>query len=475
MAATIGRVANGQKPVPLVGELRVPGDKSVTQRALLLGALAAGATVARGALRAGDTLSTASVITALGARVTWDGDGARPTLRIEGAAAPASPQAPLDCGNAGTCARLALGLLAGHDGRWTLTGDDSLRRRPMRRVVQPLAALGARIQPAVADGDADRLPLVVHGARLRGGAVDVPQPSAQVKSALLLAGLRAAAPLTVSQHVPTRDHTERLLPRFGARVEVEPGAVTVHPGALRGAELDVSGDPSSAAFALVAALLVPGSELWLRDVGLWPRRTGALRALQAAGADLMVLHRRATAELAFAGPVAGAARVTSVPAALGQTAETRAFAGPPDDEPRGDLRAGGGELRAFDIAPEDVPDLVDELPILALAAARARGTSRFAGLAELRVKESDRVATSARLLDALGVPVQVEADGLRIEGVARFREPARWPVFDDHRLALCCAVAARIEGWEPPPAEVLAAADVSWPGGAGALAGLRAG
>jgi 3-phosphoshikimate 1-carboxyvinyltransferase len=249
----------------------------------------------------------------------------------------------------------------------------------------------------------------------------------------------------------------------------------VHPGALRGVELDVPGDPSSAAFALVAALLVPGSELWLRDVGLWPRRTGALRVLQAAGADLMVLRRSATAGLAFAGPAAGAARVTAEPAALGQTAETRAFAGPPDDEPRGDLRAGGCELAAFDIAPGEVPDLVDEVPILALAAARARGTSRFAGLAELRVKESDRVATIARLLDALGVPVEALDDGLRIEGVPRWRRPERWPVFDDHRLALCCAVAARVEGWPSPPAEALAAVDVSWPGGADVLAEVGAG
>jgi len=464
---------SGTKPAPLVGELRVPGDKSTTQRALLLGAVAEGETLVRGALRAGDTLSTAGVVAALGARVAWEGDAAAPRLRVGGVAAPAS--AALDCGNAGTCARLALGLLAGHVGHWTLTGDASLRGRPMRRVVAPLISLGARIEPAALDGSFDRLPLSVEGARLQGGRLEIELPSAQVKSALLLAGLRADAPLTVAQHVPTRDHTERLLPRFGVRVQVEPGAVTVHPGRPRAATLDVPGDPSSAAFALLAALLCPGSELWLRDVGLWPRRTGFLRALLAAGADLMVLRRRATTALSFAGGTAGAARETAGPVTLGETAETRAFAGPPDDDPRGDLRAGGSTLTAFDIAPEDVPDLVDELPVLALAASRARGTSRFAGLAELRFKESDRVATTAELLAALGVPVQVRDDGLEIDGVAEWREPAMWPVFEDHRLALCCAVAAISAGWDLPPRAALAAGEVSWPGFAEALGALRAG
>lgn len=466
-------MSSGSKPA-IVGELRVPGDKSTTQRVLLLAAMAEGETLARGALRAGDTLATAGVVAALGARVAWEEAAAGPTLRVQGAPAPASPSAPLDCGNAGTCARLLLGLLAGHDGAWTLTGDDSLRRRPMARVVEPLATLGARIDPAAPGGSPDRLPLTVQGAPLRGGHIEVALPSAQVKSALLLAGLRADAPLAVLQHVPTRDHTERLLPRFGARVEVEAAAVTVHPGALRGATLDVPGDPSSAAFPLLAALLVPGSELWLRDVGLWPRRTGFLRTLLAAGADVMVLHRRATSAHAFAGVAAGAARETTGPVVLGETAGTRAYAGPPDDDPRGDLRVTASTLAAFDIAPEDVPDLIDEVPLLALAAARARGTSHFRGLAELRVKESDRLATTVELLSALGVPTRVRGDGLQIEGVPELREPAHWPVFDDHRLALCCAVAALVEGWRMPQREALATGEVSYPGFAGSLEALRA-
>lgn len=421
----------------LVGDLSVPGDKSTTQRALLLGALAEGTTRVRGALDALDTRATASCIEALGARVVRRAEGA---LEIEGRPEPRSPSAALDCANAGTAARLLLGLLAGRAGRWTIDGDASLRGRPMGRVVAPLAAMGARIAPAggVAQGapggagDGARLPLVVLGAPLTGRVHEVALPSAQVKSALLLAGLCAQGPTTVVQHLATRDHTERMLPAFGARLAAEPGTCTVQPGPLRAADVVVPGDPSSAAFLVVAAALLPGSELWLRGVGLWPRRTGFLLALARAGVQIERSHRGAV-----------------------------------HPDPVGDLRvAGGDRLSAFDIAPADVPDLVDEIPILALAAARAQGTSTFAGLAELRHKESDRVASVAALLDALGVPVEVRDDGLRITGVAAWRRPSRWPALDDHRLALGAAVAARVSGWPLPPID---AADVSWPGFAEAL------
>jgi 3-phosphoshikimate 1-carboxyvinyltransferase len=397
----------------------VPGDKSTTQRVLLLGAVAEGETVAAGALDAGDTRATADALALLGARVAWEpssveAPGGR--LRVTGRAEPRSPPHALDCRNAATAARLLLGLLAGRPGRWTLDGDASLRDRPMGRVAGPLAALGARIEPAGtrADGVLDglRLPLAVTGAPLRGGRIEVALPSAQVKSALLLAGLVADAPLTVVQHVATRDHTERLLPRFGIGVEREPGAVSVRPGRPRAAVLDVPGDPSSAAFLVVAGLLAPAGDVWVRGVGLWPRRTGFLRVLERAG--------------------------TSRPA-------------------------------AFEIAPEDVPDLVDEIPILALAAARADGTSRFTGLSELRVKESDRLSGIAGLLAALGVPVRTDGDTLSITGVAAFRPPARWPPLDDHRLALTAAVACAVSGWPPPD---VSAAGVSFPGFGGVLAGL---
>lgn len=428
----------------------MPGDKSCTHRALLLGAVAEGRTEVSGALAALDTQATADAVTQLGARVEWGGDE---TLSIEGAETLRSGASPLDCRNAGTAARLLLGLLGGRPGSWTLTGDDSLRRRPMGRVVHPLRAMGARIEPADGTSDELRLPLVVHGRRLHEGRYAVALPSAQVKSALLLAGLVADGPVTVEQHVLTRDHTERMLAAFGVTVELEPGAATVHPGRPRGARLSIPGDPSSAAFLIAAALLTPGSDVWVRDVGLWPRRTGFLRALIDAGADVMVLHR--------------AQEPAASPARLAPRGESRS-------DPRGDLRAGAGAaddmLTAFDIAPEEVPDLVDELPILALVAARARGTSHFAGLGELLVKESDRIATIAALLSALGVPVEVGADSLAITGVRAFREPARWPPLDDHRLALTAAVAAIASGWPLPE---LSAAAISFPHFARRLAELQ--
>jgi 3-phosphoshikimate 1-carboxyvinyltransferase len=447
----------------LIGSVTVPGDKSCTQRALLLGAVAEGRTRVGGALRAGDTLATAGVAAALGARVDWPEAGA---LAIEGTAAPARPEGPLDCANAGTAARLLLGLLAGRPGRWTIDGDASLRRRPMGRVVLPLSRLGAHVERAATLDDGGwTLPLVVEGRALNGGEVEVEVASAQVKSALLLAGLVAAEPLTVVQHVPTRDHTERMLGRFGVTVEIEPGRATVHPGRPVGATLDVPGDPSSAAFLVVAGLLTTGSDVWVRNVGLWPRRTGFLRALERAGADLMIMRRETPA-------TDGGPAPRSVPE-LGETAMTKPLAGAEQGiDPVGDLRAGHGELTAFDIAPEDVPDLIDELPVLALAAARARGTSRFGGLSELRVKESDRLAAIAALLEALGVPVTLHEDGLSITGVEAFRRPGRWPATDDHRMALTSGVAALSAGWPLPD---LAVAAISFPGFAACVGRLRSG
>jgi 3-phosphoshikimate 1-carboxyvinyltransferase len=437
----------------LVGSVRAPGDKSTTQRALLLGAVAQGETRAYGALDAGDTRATADMIAALGARVAWEPPSAQAPggcLRVAGVAELLSPPRALDCRNAGTAARLALGLLAGRAGRWTLDGDASLRGRPMDRVAGPLRSLGARIAPADADArGALRLPLTIEGARLAGGRVEIALPSAQVKSALLLAGLVADGPLTVVQHVATRDHTERLLPRFGIALEREPGSVTVQPGRPRAAALDVPGDPSSAAFLVVAGLLAPRSDVWVRGVGLWPRRIGFLHVLERAGADVMVLARDDAA----------------APAA----AQADGQAPGPAQDPVGDVRAGTSRPSALEIAPADVPDLVDEVPILALAAARAAGTSRFAGLAELRVKESDRIAGIAALLASMGVPVETGADTLTITGVDALRPPARWPPLDDHRLALTAAVACVVSGWPLPD---LRAADVSFPGVADCLARL---
>lgn len=451
---------------PLIGESSVPGDKSTTQRALLLGAVAEGKTVARGALRSQDTLATAAVVAALGAQVEWDAE--QDLLTVRGTEALASPEQPLDCRNAGTAARLLLGLLAGRTGHWLLDGDASLRGRPMGRVTGLLAEMGATIR-------GDRLPLRVQGVPLHGERLVVDVPSAQVKSALLLAGLVAEGPTTVVQHVPTRDHTERMLPRFGVPVEVSPGEVTVQPARPRAATLSVPGDPSSAAFLVVAAMLLPGSEILLRDVGLWPRRTGFLDVLGRAGADVMVTRRAwnggASDGASEIAPESGPESVP-VPVPLGETANTVAV--PPEhlhaSDPRGDLRVRSGTPSAFEITPEQIPDLVDEVPILALAAARAPGISRIAGLSELRSKETDRVAGIASLLSALGVAVQVDDDALTITGVEAFTLPSQPLDFSDHRLAMTAAVACLVSGWPLPP---LRAAEISFPGFAEVMARLQ--
>jgi 3-phosphoshikimate 1-carboxyvinyltransferase len=410
---------------PLRGLLRPPGDKSTTHRGLLLAGIAEGVSTLRGALDSADTRATAKLLQELGTHIVRQDD----ELVVTGCPLPRSPADVLECGNSGTTARLVTGLLAGRRGHWALDGDASLRRRPMDRVAAPLRSLGASIE-------GDTLPLTIDGAPLRGGQVRVDVPSAQVKSALLLAGLVGEGPLTVLQHTPTRDHTERMLPAFGIEVEVDPGAVTVVPGTLRAAAIDVPGDPSSAAFLVAAALLVPGSHVKLVDVGLWPRRTGFLRALDRAGADVEVVSRSGDAN---------------------------------GVDPCGELSVRAGPLRAFDIAPEDVPDLVDEVPVLALVAALAEGTSRFAGLAELRVKESDRVAGIAELLAALGVQVDLGDDELVITGVRSLtgRADCDQP---DHRLAMTAAI-ARLACAEPLP-ERVPAASVSWPGFLPALEGL---
>lgn len=437
-------------------ELAVPGDKSCTHRALMLGALASGTTTVTGALDAADTRSTAGVAAALGAQVTWpDGGDAVVVGRGDEAllSGTADDPLPLDCGNAGTAARLWIGLLAGRNGHWRLDGDASLRSRPMGRVTTPLADAGAHF-------DGDRLPLVVHGADLRGTRHVVDLPSAQVKSALLLAGLAADGPTTVVQHVPTRDHTERMLPRFGVRCDVEPGAATVHPGALVGTDVHVPGDPSSAALLCVLGAVLPDAELLLCDVGLWPRRIGFLAALDAARADVSVVARQRTRTASLGGTA-----LTDRPAHV-------------QVDPIGDLRAAHSpDLQPFDLTPRDVPDLVDEIPALAVAAACAHGTSRFAGLGELRVKESDRVATVAGLLASFGARVDVDDDDLVIHGAGReaLSVPSQLERHDDHRLAMCQAILAVTAAAPSDRAVALAAVDlssaaISFPGFAEGLA-----
>lgn len=389
----------------LAGRLEVPGDKSISHRAALLGALARGTTEVQGYLEADDCLRTLRAVEALGVEVTRKGPG---EYRIAGAGPGgfSEPADVLDCGNSGTTARLLLGVLAAQP-FWTfLTGDDSLRRRPMARVVAPLTAMGATVVGRAAAG---RLPLGIRGGRLRALHWDLPVASAQVKSAILLAGLHADGPVSVTEPAASRDHSERLLRQFGARIERRGLTTTIEPGALQAIVVRVPGDISSAAFLLVAGAVVPDSRVTVAGVGLNPTRTGALEVLEAMGAPLTVQ----------AGGDAGAG------------------------EPIGDVTVASAELRATTVGGALIPRLIDEVPVLTVAAACARGRTEIRDAAELRVKESDRLAALARELGRLGARVAEQPDGLVVEGGAPL-VGARVSSGGDHRIAMALAVAGLV-------------------------------
>ncbi|GAA5334852.1 MULTISPECIES: 3-phosphoshikimate 1-carboxyvinyltransferase [Thermus] len=416
---------------PLRGALRVPGDKSVTHRGLMLLALAEGEGRLFYPLKAGDTLSTARVLKALGAEIVEEG----PHFRVRGRGLRLKePEDVLDCGNAGTLMRLLLGILAGQEGVFAvLTGDSSLRRRPMGRVVEPLRAMGAQV-----DGreGGRRAPLAVRGGPLRGIRYALPVPSAQVKSALLLAGLFAEGVTEVEEPVPTRDHTERLFRHFGLPLRVEGNRVqTEKASPFPAKDLLVPGDFSSAAFFLVAALIVPGSEVVVEGVGLNPTRTGLLQVLSSMGADLewQVLEGEA-------------------------------------GEPVGYVRARYSPLKGVSVDPGLIPLMVDEVPVLAAAAAWAEGETFIPNLSELRVKESDRVAAIAHNLRALGVEVEEGPDWLRIRG-GGVRGGEVEP-FHDHRIAMAFAVAGLPVGVRVHEPEW---AEISYPGFFRDLLGLCGG
>lgn len=390
----------------LAGRCEAPGDKSISHRAALLGALAEGVTDIRGFLEAEDCRRTIAAIEALGADVSRKGPG---EYRIANAGTRGlqEPTDIIDCGNSGTTVRLLLGVLARLPFWACLTGDDSLRRRPMARVAEPLRRMGATI---VGRAEGGRLPLAVRGAeRLRALVYELPVASAQVKSAILLAGLGADGPVSVTEPAQSRDHTERMLRQFGARLSTRGLTTTLEPGPLVGASVTVPGDISSATFPLVAALIVPESRVTVTGVGLNPTRTGILEALAAMGAQL---------ELAPA-------------------------VAPPGGEPHGDVTAVSSALGPGVVGGALVPRLIDEIPALAVAAALAQGRSEIRDAAELRVKESDRLAALARELGALGVRITERPDGLVIEGGGRLRG-AHVTSSGDHRIAMALAVAGLV-------------------------------
>ena len=417
----------------LRGTLRAPGDKSISHRAALLAAAAGGRVVLEGYAPGMDAASTLACLAALGVTVERPSPD-RVILRSPGAGGWRPPAAPLDAGNSGTTMRLLLGLLAARPFTATLTGDASLRRRPMDRVAEPLRRMGARIDGAEGGRYA---PLTVRGGPLRGIHHDSPVASAQVKSALLLAGLYAAGRTSVREPAPSRDHTERLLPVFGVRVErdgtrvaVEGGQVLVAPPRLR-----IPGDPSAAAFYLAAGCLCPDSEITVLDVGVNPTRTGFLEVLDAMGARI---ERRPV------DPVEDGER------------------DPAGGEPAAHLTARPAELRAVDIGGDLVPRLIDEIPILAVLATQARGVTRIRDAAELRVKETDRLRALAEELARLGARVEERPDGLDIYGPTRLRGAA-CSSRGDHRMAMALAVAGLVADGETVIAGAGAAA-VSDPG-----------
>jgi 3-phosphoshikimate 1-carboxyvinyltransferase len=385
---------------PLRGRVRAPGDKSISHRALILGAMAEGRTEIEGLLEGDDVLRTADACAALGAEVTRHGGG---RWTVIGRGAFVEPSEIVDCGNSGTGVRLLMGAAAGYPITVRFTGDGSLRKRPMGRVLDPLGLMGARWQAE----NAGKLPLTLTGGGLKHIAYRLPVASAQVKSAVLLAGLNAEGGVEVIEPHASRDHTERMLSAFGASLEITPEGngrrIRLAGGQrLRGTEVIVPGDPSSAAFPLVAALVTPGSEVRVDGVLLNPLRAGLFETLIEMGADLQVLNPREES-----------------------------------GEPVGDLVARYGPLKGVEAPASRAPSMIDEYPILAVAAAFAEGPTVMRGIGEMRVKESDRIALMAAGLEACGVDVAEEPEGMIVTGYGR--PPLGRGMVEthgDHRIAM---------------------------------------
>lgn len=392
----------------LTGSARVPGDKSISHRALILGALAVGRTSISGLLEGEDVLNTAKAMAALGAKVERTGETAWQVHGV-GVAGFAQPKGPLDFGNSGTGCRLAMGAVAGCPITATFDGDASLRSRPMRRILDPLELMGARAQDSAAGG---KLPLAIAGARNPVPIVyRTPVASAQIKSAVLLAGLSAPGVTTVIENEASRDHTELMLKQFGASVTTTPEGVHGRRIDLRGqpelhgADVVVPADPSSAAFPMVAALVVPGSEITLTDVMTNSLRTGLITTLREMGGAIDEMERRGE-----------------------------------NGEPMADFRIRASQLRGVEVPPERAPSMIDEYLVLAVAAAFAEGTTIMRGLQELRVKESDRLEATAAMLRVNGVKVEISGDDMIVEGRGHVPGGGVVATHMDHRIAMSALV-----------------------------------
>jgi len=427
---------------PLRGTASVPADKAISHRGAILGSLATGTTVLRGYSPAGDCRSTIAAVRGLGAEIEEDGDVVCVTGWGDGG--PAAPDGQLDCGRSGTTMRLLSGALAGFPLKVVLSGDPQLMVRPMERVAEPLRAMGATV--ATAAGGVP--PIGLRGGSLHGIEYELPVASAQVKSAVLLAGLRASGPTTVIEPVPSRDHTERLLRAMGARVVESvggdgPRSVRVDPGGLEALELTIPGDPSAAAPLLVAAAMVPGSDLTVVRVGLNPTRTGLLGVLRRMGSTIETVSE--------SGDKSGdAAR---------------------EGEPIGVIRIRHRPLQGTRVGAAEIPSMVDELPLLGLLATQAEGTTEVRGAEELRVKESDRIAVLVAGLRALGADVEELPDGFVVNGPTPLHA-GDVTAAGDHRMAMTFAVAALVASGPVRVAGMQTVGD-SFPGFMATLQGLR--
>ncbi len=390
-------MAAAHRAVRVSGVVRPPGDKSISHRVLMLAALARGTSELTGLLTGADVKSTARVLRQLGIAVAPIREG---VVTVKGARL--TPHAaPLNCGNSGTTARLVLGILAGQKFAATLTGDASLRRRPMRRVTEPLKAMGADIKER-----GDGLPLTIRGGKLRGLTYTSPVASAQVKSAILLAGLTGNVPVTIREPYRSRDHTERLFAHLGLGIHERDGAISYQPSAVSipAFQLSVPGDPSSAAFMIAAAILADGGELTVENVGVNPTRTGFLIVLERMGAHVERVNLRDEG-----------------------------------GEPVADLLVRPASLKGTEVTAAEIPTLVDEVPILAVLASRATGSTVFREVGELRVKESNRLELIAANLRAVGVKAEAQGNDLHVEGTSKTPR-GKVETAKDHRLAMAFAV-----------------------------------
>ncbi len=408
---------------PLRGEINPPGDKSISHRSLILGSLANGRSVIKDFLISDDTLSTANAMRALG--ITVGINGTVVDVVGKGLYGLREPKGVIDCGNSGTTTRLLCGLLSAQDFTSTLDGDKYLRTRPMRRVVGPLSTMGAQI---TGKEDGNKLPLTITGGKLTGISYKLPVASAQVKSAILLAGLYAQGETEVIEPEPSRDHTERMLSYLGVPIQINGNSIKItQPDKINPGEITVPADISSAAFFIVAALITPGSEVLIKNVGISPLRTGIIDILKNMGADIEIINERET-----------------------------------NGEPIGDIVARTSDLHATEISGELIPRAIDELPIVAVAACFAQGETRIRDAKELRVKETDRIKAMATELGKLGVRIEEFEDGMSIYG-SESLTGSTCSSWGDHRIAMSIAIAGtRAKG----ETEILDAecVSVSYPG-----------